>query len=69
MPVGLFEESLAERREPLRLMAAGRALDERASARPLELGELAQERVDLPGGDARGVSSRQTGGGDPLDRR
>ena len=41
--VGLFEESLAQRGEPLRLMAAGRALDERASARPLELVELAQE--------------------------
>ena len=41
--VGLFEESLAERGQPLRLMAAGRALDECACARLLELDELAQE--------------------------
>jgi hypothetical protein len=41
--VGLFKESLAERGELLSLLAPGRALDQRASARPLELGELAQE--------------------------
>ena len=43
MLVGLFEESLAARGEPLGLMAFGRAFDERACARLLELDELAQE--------------------------